>query len=275
MIPTIGSSKKLMIAAAEPQLTIVGTGIAFQSHATVSVMEAIKTADLVCHLLVDETDRKFITTLNDAVEDMTRYFSETSTRKACHDLIVSHVLDRVQAGLQTVFAVYGHPTEAVYPSRALARHARKLKIPYRILPGVSASACLYSSLEIDPVEASIISMEATGYLERAGKVPRGFGILLWQCGMICETKGSSRLGSAASRRRLASKLAADFGARHECYIFQASRRKDSSYLSTRLSISELEDHQIEAHQLLFIPALVRTGLKKPSIRLPWRWPNDC
>src|SRR3546814_6212654 len=71
---------------------------------------------------------------------------------------------QVRAGKQVCAVFYGHPGVFADVPHRVVRKAREEGIPARMEPGISAEACLYADLNLDPGQRGVQSMEATHFL---------------------------------------------------------------------------------------------------------------
>src|SRR5947207_15537569 len=100
--------------------------------------------------------------------------------------MVEQILQAVRAGRQVCGAFFGHPAVLVDPAHAAVRRAREEGYPAAILPGISAEACLFADLGIDPGVCGCQSYEATDFLVRPRAFDTGTALVLWQVGALAE-----------------------------------------------------------------------------------------
>src|SRR3546814_14706660 len=70
---------------------------------------------------------------------------------------------QVRAGKQVCAVFYGHPGVFADVPHRVVRWAREEGIPARMEPGISAAACLYADLNLDPGQRGVHSSEATHF----------------------------------------------------------------------------------------------------------------
>src|SRR3546814_9339226 len=69
----------------------------------------------------------------------------------------------VRAGKQVCAVFYGHPGVFADVPHRVVRRAREEGIPARMELGISAEACLYADLNMDPAQRGVPSLEATHF----------------------------------------------------------------------------------------------------------------
>src|SRR3546814_5585333 len=74
------------------------------------------------------------------------------------------IMAEVRAGKRVCAVFYGHPGVFADVPHAVIRKARADGISARMEPGISAEACLYADLGIDPGRSGVLSLESTHFL---------------------------------------------------------------------------------------------------------------
>src|SRR3546814_7403877 len=90
------------------------------------------------------------------------------------------IMAEVRAGKRVCAVFYGHPGVFADVPHAVIRKARADGISARMEPGISAEACLYADLGIDPGRSGVLSLESTHFLVYQHTIDTSAHLLLWQ-----------------------------------------------------------------------------------------------
>src|SRR2546428_900577 len=100
--------------------------------------------------------------------------------------MADRIVSAVQSGLDVCAAFYGHPGVFVDASHEAIRRTRRAGLPARMLPGISAEACLVADLGMDPAANGCQSFETTDFLLSRRKFDPSSALILWQVGVLGE-----------------------------------------------------------------------------------------
>ena len=169
--------------------------------------------------------------------------------------MASYVCAHVAKGFDVCFAAYGHPGVFAYPTHESIRRARAAGCEARMLPGISADACLYADLGIDPAVVGMQSFEATDFLvHRRVHDPRS-GLILWQIGVIGEFgyKQETTPWNPAGLQMLTETLLRCYGADHEAIVYEASPYVLCGPSIQRVALGALSDARVTPISTLYVP----------------------
>src|SRR3546814_2631535 len=79
-----------------------------------------------------------------------RHYAPGKDRRQTYREIDEAIMAQVRAGKQVCAVFYGHPGVFADVPHRVVRKAREEGIPARMEPGISAEACLYADLNLDP-----------------------------------------------------------------------------------------------------------------------------
>ena len=137
--------------------------------------------------------------------------------------MTERILADVRAGYQVVAAFYGHPGVGVEPGHAAIRLAREEGFSARMLPGVSADACLYADLGLDPLTTGVQSYDGSAFVTHQPPISPTALLLVWQIGVIgWVTPRYSRDAHQPGLDRLRSVLLRYYDDHHEVIAYEAS-----------------------------------------------------
>ena len=166
-------------AASSAGLVVVGSGIQFGRHASERCLSEIREAQVV-FCLADPFALAMVSGLRPDVINLGAHYAPGKDRRQTYREIDEAIMAQVRAGKQVCAVFYGHPGVFADVPHRVVRKAREAGIPARMEPGISAEACLYADLNVDPGHRGVQSMEATHFMVY-DRVPDTAGlVLLWQ-----------------------------------------------------------------------------------------------
>jgi hypothetical protein len=205
----------------DEHLVVVGTGIRTVGHLTMEAIAWIRKADKVLYVVSDPVAEELIRTLNPkGAESLSPLYAENKLRAETYRQMIEAILSNVRTGKRVCFAVYGHPGVFVYPTHESIRRAREEGFRARMLPGISAEACLIADLGIDML-AGAQSFEATDFLMNS-RVPDVFShVMLWQIGGLGDATFKRYQFTIRGLPQLVRKLLGYYSPWHTAYLYEA------------------------------------------------------
>ena len=169
--------------------------------------------------------------------------------------MIERVLAAARAGARACFALYGHPGVLAYPSHEAIRRARREGIEARMLPGISAEACLFADLGVDPGASGCQSFEASDFLMyRRGFDPRS-ALILWQIAAIGQAAHTTALPNRRGLRALAGRLGQRYPQDHEAVLYEAAEYPGARPDVRPVTIAGLPEAAASAATTLYVPPL--------------------
>src|SRR5262249_51960406 len=159
-------------------------------------------------------------------------------RRDTYAEIVERLLAPCLAGLRVCALYYGHPGVAVYAGHEAIRRARSEGCEARMLPGVSAEACLYADLGVDPVARGCVSREATDFVLCDRPADPSLDLILWQAGLIGHLDYQETFGTEGLPV-LVERLLETHPADHVLTIYEAPSFAVARPRIDRVSVAEL------------------------------------
>ena len=178
-------------------------------------------------------------------------------RALAYAAMVEEILTLVRRGGNVCVAFYGHAGVFVNPSHEAIRRARAEGFDAHMLPGVSAEACLFADLGVDPSESGCQSYEATDLLARGRPIDPSASLILWQVGVL----GNMTYAPDGDLSRIA--VLVDYLLRfypddHEVVCYEAALYPVCEAVVQRCALSMLGEAQISPMSTLFVaPATER------------------
>jgi hypothetical protein len=123
-------------------------------------------------------------------------------------------------------------------------------------PGISAEACLYADLGIDPGRHGVQSMEATHFMVY-DRTPDTSGlVLLWQVALSGDLTCSRFHAEREGLQALVDRLQRWYPGEHEVILYEAARLPIESPRAERLMLRDLAHARYEEYTTLVLPPLV-------------------
>ncbi|MBZ8144053.1 tetrapyrrole methylase, partial [Rubrivivax gelatinosus] len=141
-------------AGEQAGLVVVGTGIEFGRHVTERCLSEIREAEVV-FCLVDPFALAMIQGFRPDAINLGVHYAPGKDRRETYREIDARIMAEVRAGKQVCAVFYGHPGVFADVPHAVVRKARAEGIPARMEPGISAEACLYANLGLDPGQRGV------------------------------------------------------------------------------------------------------------------------
>lgn len=236
-------------------LTVVGTGIQVVAHTSTQTVGCIQNADKVFFASSDVLTEYWIRELNPDAESLNGLYDPSIDRHTTYERMVQRVVDAVERGSNVCFVLYGHPGVFADPAHEAIRRAREAGYQAEMLPAISADACLFADLGIDPGTTGCQSYEATDFLINRRVIDPRTALLLWQIGVIGE-QGYKNDMSAWNRegvRILADVLLNLYPPEHVVTVYEAARYPCYDAVIRNVRLDELADAPLSAICTLYVP----------------------
>jgi uncharacterized protein YabN with tetrapyrrole methylase and pyrophosphatase domain len=248
-------------------LTVVGSGIQPIAHTSTQAVECIKNADKVFFASSDALTEYWIRSINPRCESLNGLYDPAIDRLTTYERMVQRVLSAVESGLSVCFVLYGHPAVFADPAHEAVRRARKAGYKAEMLPAISADACLFADLGVDPGATGCQSYEATDFLINHRRIDPRAALILWQIGIIGEQgfKNDRNAWNRAGVRVLVDVLLEHYPPEHIVTIYEASRYVCFEPVIRSVRLDELPDSPISAICTLYVPPYGKAQVDKEMV----------
>ncbi|GGB77453.1 SAM-dependent methyltransferase [Shewanella inventionis] len=207
------------------QLIFVGTGIQLAGQIGKLSESYIQRADVVFSLVPDGFAQRWLHTLNNDVRSLQPYYAqngETKNRRDTYQQMVDVIITEVNANKKVVCALYGHPGVFSCISHMAIEQARLEGFTAKMLPGVSAEACLWADLGIDPGRCGHQSYEATQFMLYLHQPDTSAHLVLWQIALAGEYTLTQFGTTKAKIQLLVDHLSQWYSLEHKVAIYEAA-----------------------------------------------------
>jgi precorrin-3B methylase len=236
-------------------LVVVGTGLKAAAQSTLEAVALMRRADKLYYLVTDPVTEFWVRHLNPTAETLSDLYGETIPRQRTYRAMTARITAAVRSGLNVCAAFYGHPGVFVETSHQAIDALRRQQYPARMLPAVSADACLYADLGVDPGICGAQSFEATDFLLFRRRFDPTSILLLWQLGVLGVATASNAPCRPERLSTLTQRLRRHYPARHPVVLYRAGQRPGEAPSIRPLELRELPHHDIYALDTLYVPPL--------------------
>ncbi|WP_081487504.1 diguanylate cyclase [Rubrivivax gelatinosus] len=237
-------------------LVVVGSGIDFGRHASERCLSEIREAERV-FCLVNPMALAMISSLRPDAINLGLHYAPGKDRRETYREIDERIMTEVRAGKRVCAVFYGHPGVFADVPHAVVRKARAEGIPARMEPGISAEACLYADLGLDPGRRGVQSMEATHFLVYDRRIDSAGLVLLWQVALAGDLTCARFHAEREGLKALVDKLLRWYPPDHEVILYEAAWLPIEQPRMERLALRELPDAKYAEYTTLVIPPLGR------------------
>jgi siroheme synthase len=235
-------------------LVVVGSGIQFGRHASERCLSEIREAQVV-FCLTDPFALAMIHGLRPDVINLGAHYAPGKDRRQTYREIDDAIMAQVRAGKQVCAVFYGHPGVFADVPHQVIRKARAEGIPARMEPGISAEACLYADLGMDPGHRGVQSMEATHFLVYDRQPDTAGLVLLWQVALSGDLSCTRLHAEREGVQALVDKLLRWYPPGHEVILYEAARLPIETSRTDRLALRDLPAAHYQEYTTLVIPPL--------------------
>ena len=244
------------VAASAPAagLVVVGSGIQFGRHASERCLSEIREAQVV-FCLADPFALAMVRRFRPDAINLGSHYAAGKDRRQTYREIEAAIMAEVRTGKRVCAVFYGHPGVFADVPHRVVRKARAEGIPARMEPGISAEACLYADLNLDPGHRGVQSMEATHFLVYDRQPDFAGLVLLWQVALSGDLSCSRLHAEREGLQALVDKLLRWYPPAHEVILYEAARLPIETPRVDRLPLRDLATAHYEEYTTLVIPPL--------------------
>jgi hypothetical protein len=252
-------SNTAMTSNGKGSLLVAGSGITSIAHLTLETVAAVETADVVFYLVIDQLTINWIHKKNANARPLYHHYEPGKNRRASYEAMVEEIMAEVRAGRNVIALFYGHPGVLVFPGHRGVEQARAEGFDARMLPGVSADACMIADLGFDPATDGLQSFEATQFL-RTHKAPdTRTPVILWQIGVVGDTFFAPGAYGRSGFDAIIERLSQLYGPDHRFCIYEVSEFSALPPSILWRTFNDVRREDLSPMCTLFIPARASSG----------------
>ncbi|ABE54529.1 Uroporphyrin-III C/tetrapyrrole (Corrin/Porphyrin) methyltransferase [Shewanella denitrificans OS217] len=245
-----------MHESSKGSLVFVGTGLQLAGQISVLSRSYIENADRVFSIVPDAFAEEWLISLNPNHTSLQSYYAqadEVKNRRHTYKQMVEAMLVAVRKGEQVVCALYGHPGVFACVSHLAIAQARTEGFDSYMEPGISAEACLWADLGIDPGQCGHQSFEATQFLLYQHRPDPSTHLLLWQIALAGDHTLTQFSTTSDRLQVLVDLLSQWYPLDHEVVIYEAANLPLQQPRIERLALKALPQARLTVISTLLIP----------------------
>ncbi|GAA4356204.1 SAM-dependent methyltransferase [Kangiella marina] len=247
------------IKKANGSLTCIGTGITLAGQITTLSKNYLEQAERVFGILPDKLSEDWVKSINPSYKSLQYLYAEGKSRRQTYQDMTEVVCQSVREGNKVVLALYGHPGIFACVGHFAIERLKTEGYPAQMLPGVSADACLYADLGIDPGTTGCQAYEATQFLFSGVPLNTSAYTILWQIGLAGEHTLKTLKTTQENLKATVRILNKWYPLQHEMILYEAPFIPVQKPRIDTFMLKELPQIDISTISTLVIPPL--TGLK--------------
>ncbi|MCL1145345.1 SAM-dependent methyltransferase [Shewanella marinintestina] len=237
-------------------LICVGTGLNLAGQISVMSKSYLEHADVVFSLVSDSFTQNWLESLNQDVRSLQPYYAqegEVKNRRDTYKQMVEAIIEQVRLGKKVVCALYGHPGVFACVSHFAIAQARDEGYTAQMEPGISAEACLWADIGIDPGASGHQSFEASQFMFYKHTPDPTTHLLLWQIGIAGEHTLTEFHTSSDRLQVLVEQLNEWYPLEHEIVLYEAPNLPTQSPRIDRIVLKNLPFARLSSITTLLIP----------------------
>lgn len=231
---------------------VVGCGIQLGRHIGQRACSEIMAADQL-FVLADALAFEWIADQRADVVDLTRCYGEHRDRRDSYREMIDLMVGPVLAGRRVCAVFYGHPGVFAQVPHAAIERVRAAGCRARMEPGISAEACLYADLGLDPGDRGVQSIEATRFLAYRHALDPTSLVLIWQ---VALAGNLACVGFEPDPRRLGllvEKLTRCYRPETPAILYEAAQLPIEGFRAERMTLADLPHARYREYTTLVIP----------------------
>lgn len=256
-----------LLSTSNTSLVLVGSGIKFISHLTTEVKAYIEQSDKVLFLVNEPAMKEWIQKSNAQSESLDFLYDKYPSRIDCYNEITQYILQQVRKGQHVCVVLYGHPTVFAKPGLNAVLQAQAEGFYTKILPGISAEACLFADLIINPGSCGCQSFEATDFLVHQRVWDSRSHLILWQVSVIGLLGHSVKFDNKKGAKLLFDYLKKSYDTTHRVILYEAAQYPGFEPKVINIALSELPDIEFPRLASLYIPPLTTLKANQSVLQL--------
>lgn len=235
-------------------LICVGTGINHAGQISIISESHIKGADIVFCGVAESLTEQWIGSLNPNMVSLQQFYADGKFRPDTYREMRDAIMDAVRAGKRVCAAFYGHPGIFASIAHMSIAMARAEGFRAAMEPGISAEACLYADLGLDPADHGCQSFEANQLMFYKRQVDTSALLLVWQIALAGEHT-STRFSTTpeALGHFVDTMVGYGYPRDHEVILYEAASLAVLPHRAETVTLEALPDARLNGITTLVVP----------------------
>ncbi|MCW9029842.1 MAG: SAM-dependent methyltransferase [Kangiella sp.] len=249
------------------QFVAVSTGMLLAGHISVRSLSELKNADVVFCLVPHPVIEEWLKQVAKKVVSLQSLYAEGKHRMDTYEEMVSMMMKVVRLGKSVCGAFYGHAGVFAWAPHETIRQAQAEGYHAYMEAGISAEACLYADLGIDPGNFGVQSYEASQFLFFNHTPNNKAYLILWQIGLVGEHT-AKKLSTTKNRiRKFVEYLMKWYPPNHEVTIYEAQVLPIDKVRKDTVRLDELEQEELKLISTLVIPPAEKLTVNEENLKV--------
>lgn len=249
----MGNSSKTQSQIQAGSVVCVGLGMTLGSHISPLSRSYIEQADVVftgaSHHLVE----LWVKEMNPNVKSLQVYYAPGKDRRVSYKEMVNAMIEEVRLGKKVVGAFYGHPGIFALPPHNVIKQARIEGFKAHMEAGISAEACLYADLGVDPGKFGCQQFEASQFMFYERVIDPTASLILWQVGLAGDQSMSQFYTDNSYRKILVDLLIETYPKNHQIALYECAVLPIHESRIEWITLQQFAHAQVNQHTTLYIP----------------------
>lgn len=265
------------MSSSSGSLICVGTGINHAGHISIISESHVKSADIVFCGVAESLTEQWIASLNPNMVSLQQFYADGKFRPDTYREMRDAIMEAVRDGKRVCAAFYGHPGVFASVAHMAIKIAREEGYRAEMEPGISAEACLYADLGLDPADNGCQSFEANQLMFRKRAVDTAALLLVWQIALAGEHT-STRFSTTPEALQSFVDVMEAYGYPrvHEVILYEAASLPIIPHRAERLPLGSLPEAKLNGITTLVVPPATKLVENKTVLEsLAARQPQDA
>lgn len=233
-------------------LVVVGSGIALGRHVSERTVSEVRYADTV-FVMTDAFAREWLEGLRPDIQSLQCFYGDGKDRRQTYREMDTAIMEAVRDGKRVCAVFYGHPGVFADVPHEVIRKARAEGFEARMEPGVSAEACLYADLGMDPGDRGIQGFEATQFLVFDRVIDPTALLILWQVALAGDLSCTQFDADPGRLAVLRDKLLRWYRPDTDVILYEAAQLPMGGFRADHLALNDLPGAEFKEYTTLVIP----------------------
>lgn len=250
-----------------PDVYVVGLGIRGPQQVTAETERALRACREVLFVDTGVGAEAWLAERCARVTPLYASYQPGAIRLEAYHAMAARTLEAALAHPPVAFAMQGHPLVGAYAPVLIRDLAGLLGLEVRVLPGISALACLLDVLELDPLLEGLHLHEATDLLLRRRPLQPDVPTLIWQVGALETRLHTLRPSRPARFARFLAHLLGFYPPTHPVVAVCAAPHPLMDDQVLRFALADLPAQAEALHPgfTLYLPPAVRRPVHDPAL----------
>ncbi|MCW9029841.1 MAG: SAM-dependent methyltransferase [Kangiella sp.] len=239
----------------EGEFIAVSTGMNLGGQISVIAKDYIQKADIVFALMPHTLAERWLERLNPNVVSLQPYYGVGKYRMQSYEEMIEAMMDEVRKGTRVCGAFYGHAGVFACVPRLTIDKAREEGFRAIMEPGISAEACLYADIGIDPGVHGIQGYEASQFLFYNQSLNNAAYAIMWQIGIVGEHTATQFETRPEWVESFVERLEEWYPSSHEVILYEAAVLPIEMPRIEYLKLKDLPNTEMSTKTTLVIPPI--------------------